>query len=111
VFRNIADPFMVALDFPDAAQLAPTRPFSASALQALALWNDAFVLRLSEQFATRVEQSCPDNVERVRRATQLVLLREPAAYELQDCAFYAEKHGLPAFCRVLFNSNEFLFVD
>ena len=45
VYRNIADPFMAALDFPDAAQLAPTRPFSASALQALAMWHDAFVLQ------------------------------------------------------------------
>ena len=30
VYRGLQDPFMDALDFPDAAQLAPTRPFSAS---------------------------------------------------------------------------------
>ena len=50
VWRGIADPFMEALDFPDASLLQPTRTFSASALQALALFNNDFVLRHSEHF-------------------------------------------------------------
>lgn len=111
VYRNIADPFMVALDFPDAAQLAPTRPFSASALQALALWNDSFVLSQSEKLAERLVQSCPDSAARVRRAVELILLREPRDEESREFVSFAEKRGLPALCRVLFNSNEFLFVN
>jgi hypothetical protein len=111
VYRNIADPFMVALDFPDAAQLAPTRPFSASALQALALWNDDFVLSQSEKLATRLEEFSPGKSERVCRAVQQIFLREPGVDELRELISYADKHGLPALCRVLFNSNEFLFVN
>jgi hypothetical protein len=111
VYRNIPDPFMAALDFPDAAQLAPARGFSASALQALALWNDDFVLRQSEKLAARLEQSFPDTAERVRRLVELVFLRVPSSDESREFVSYAEKHGLPALCRVLFNSNEFLFVN
>jgi hypothetical protein len=111
VYRNIADPFMVSLDFPDAAQLAPTRPFSASALQALALWNDDFVLWQSEKLAARLEELSPGTSERVCRAVQLIFLREPDANELSKFNTYVEKRGLPALCRVLFNSNEFLFVN
>jgi hypothetical protein len=111
VFRNIVDPFMTALDFPDAAQLAPTRPFSASALQALVLWNDAFVLHQSERLAERVEKMSPDSVSRVESAIRLVFLRESTAEEQREFGAYAEKYGLAALCRVLFNSNEFLFVN
>jgi hypothetical protein len=111
VFRNIADPFMVALDFPDAAQLAPTRPFSASALQALALWNDHFVLRQSEHLAARLESTGANLPERVRRAVQLVFLRDPNAAELEEWSAYAASHGLSSLCRVLLNGNEFLFID
>jgi hypothetical protein len=111
VFRNIADPFMVALDFPDAAQLAPTRPFSASALQALALWNDAFVLYQSERLAERVEKIAADSASRIQSAARLILLREPSGDEQREFAAYVEKHGLAGLCRVLLNSNEFLFVN
>ena len=111
VYRNIADPFMTALDFPDAAQLAPTRPFSASALQALALWNDAFVLRHSAHLAARAEAVGTDLPAHVRAAVRLTLLREPKAEELRNFTAFAEKRGLAALCRVLFNSNEFLFVN
>jgi hypothetical protein len=31
--------------------------------------------------------------------------------EQRDLGAYADKHGLAALCRVLFNSNEFLFVE
>jgi hypothetical protein len=109
VYRNIADPFMTALDFPDAAQLAPVRPFSASALQALVLWNDAFVLRQSERFAERVQDLVTDPESVVRTAVRLAWLREIKPDELQPYMAFIDRHGLPAFCRVLFNSNEFLF--
>jgi hypothetical protein len=47
----------------------------------------------------------------VRAVFRLVLLREPSAAELDDFSLLAEKRTLPAVCRVLLNSNEFLFVD
>ncbi len=111
VWRGIPDPFMEALDFPDAALLQPTRPFSASALQALVLFNNDFVLRMSEHFAARVEAQVPDLPGRVAAAVGQALLRDPTAGELQALSAYARQHGLAAMCRVLFNGNEFLFVD
>src|SRR6185295_11574599 len=53
VWRGIADPFMEALDFPDLGLLAPVRSFSASALQALALMNNDFVVYHSQVMAAR----------------------------------------------------------
>jgi hypothetical protein len=103
VWRGIADPFMEALDFPDLGLLAPVRGFSASPLQALSLMNNEFVVFHSEVMAKRVGN--------VREAVQRVWLREPTAEELADFSALANEHGLAAVCRLLFNSNEFLFVN
>jgi len=111
VYRGLQDPFMDALDFPDAAQLAPTRPFSASPIQALALLNDDFVLFHCERFAERLERESASPKRRVREAFRLVFQREPTKKETVDFGNYAKQHGLSAMCRVLLNSNEFLFVD
>jgi hypothetical protein len=111
VWRGIADPFMDALDFPDAATLTPARSFSASPLQALALLNNDFVLHHSERLAARAEKLGATYEERVRAAFRLTLLREPAPQEAADFAALTEKHSLAAACRLLLNSNEFLFVN
>ncbi len=111
VWRGIADPFMEALDFPDAALLQPTRPFSASALQALTLFNNDFVLRHSEHFAARVEKLGADTPSRVRAAVRLAFQRAATPEEVTAMSAYAEHHGLAALGRVLFNSNEFLFIN
>lgn len=108
IFRGLQDPFMEALDFPDAAQLAPSRPFSASPLQSLALLNNDFVLYHSEAFARRLKAMPGDPIQ---NAFRLAFQRGPTETELRDFSAYAEKHGLPAMCRIIFNSNEFLFVN
>jgi hypothetical protein len=111
VYRGLQDPFMDVLDFPDAAQLAPSRPFSASPLQTLALLNNDFVLHHSQRLAGRLEKLCSDPEERIRVALRLALQRGPTAEERTDFTGYAAKHGLAAMCRVLLNSNEFLFLN
>jgi len=111
VWRGIPDPFMEALDFPDSSLLAPTRSFSASALQALSLLNNEFVLYHSDLFAKRIASNGKTPREQIRIAFRLVLLREPTAAEYSEFGALAQKHGLAAVGRVLFNSNEFLFVN
>ena len=111
VWRGIADPFMEALDFPDMGLLSPVRGFSASPLQSLALLNNEFVLRQSEHFAARIVSSGDSTADAIRAAFRLALLREPTPQETADFTALAEKHTLPAACRVLLNSNEFLFVN
>ncbi len=110
VWRGIPDPFMETLDFPDLALLTPKRSFSVSALQSLSLYNNDFVLHASGWISERLEkEAAPD--QRVRRAVQLCWQREPTSAELGTFEAYAQSYGLAAFCRVLMNSNEFLFVD
>jgi hypothetical protein len=111
VWRGIPDPLMEALDFPDLGLLAPVRSQSVSSLQALTLYNSAFVLRHSEHLANRATNLGANTNERVRHAFRLVLLREPTKAEQERLVMYVEKHGLAAMCRVLLNSNEFLFVN
>jgi hypothetical protein len=103
VWRGVPDPFMDALDFPDLGMLAPSRSFSASALQSLALYNNAFVLNFSSELGKQITTPA----EAIRR----ILLRESTADELPGFTAYAQKNGLAALCRVLINSNEFLFVN
>jgi mono/diheme cytochrome c family protein len=110
-WRGLADPFMEALDFPDMGLLTPVRGFSASPLQSLSLYNNPFVLHFSSELAKHAEAKDSDVPAQVRAVVLKVLLREPTGNEWQAFIGYAKAHGLAALCRVLLNSNEFLFVN
>lgn len=108
-FRTLPDPLFDALDCPDASQFAPVRAASVTALQALALYNGAFVLRQSEHLARRLEGASAE--EKLRHLWRLALSREPRPAELELMASHVRRHGLAAACRVLLNSSELVFVD
>ena len=110
LFRTLPDPFMSAMDCPDASQWAPTRSESVTALQALAMLNNRFIVRQSEHTAARLSQLAHDPAEQMRLLFQLSLGREPEADESRRWQDYASKHGLQNACRMMFNTNEFLFV-
>jgi len=110
LFRTLPDPFMSAMDCPDASQWAPTRSESVTALQALAMLNNRFIVRQSEHTAARLSQLAHDPAEQMRLLFQLSLGREPEADESRRWHDYASKHGLQNACRMMFNTNEFLFV-
>jgi len=111
VWRGIPDPFMDAMDFPDLGLLAPKRGFSVSALQSLTLFNNDFVLHGSDWFSKQVEQEYEDRTAQVVRAVEKAWSRSPTEDERFRFVAYAREYGLPALCRLLLNSNEFLFVD
>jgi len=111
IVRSVPDPFMDALDCPDANTLTPVRNTTMTALQALATLNDAFVLRQCEHFAARLQRERKTLNEQIGRAYELALARAPTEAERAKLSAHAQKHGLPAACRVLFNSNEFMFID
>jgi hypothetical protein len=111
LFRTLPDPFMDSLDAADASQLTPVRNESVTALQALALLNNTFMLKHAAHFANRLEATAGTAEGRVRAAFILSLARQPSNDEIQEWSAYADKHGLDNLCRLLFNSNEFLFVD
>ena len=111
VFRTKPDPFLAGLDCPDASASAPVRSVSVGAPQALAMWNNKFMLANAEHLAALAEKTSKDEAERVRFVAKRVLLRLPTADEEAAWAKYAAKHGLSNLCRVLFNSSEFTFVE
>jgi hypothetical protein len=111
VFRTLPDPFMEALDCPDASQLTPVRSMSVSALQALALLHNRFMVCMSGHLARRAEQAGTDRTAQVRAVYRLSLGREPTPREVEAVGAYAERHGLANACRMILNCNEFLFVN
>jgi hypothetical protein len=112
LFRTLPDPFFDALDCPDASQFAPSRSSSLTALQALTMLNDRFMVRQAEHFAARLRaEAGTDESAQVRRAYQLAMGREARERETELLAGYARRHGMAAACRVLLNCNEFIFVD
>lgn len=99
-------------DCPDPAAAAPRRNSTTTPLQALALWNGAFALRLADAFAARVAAEAPGDVTRqVDRAYQVALQRGPRPDEGEAARRLVERHGLRSLARALFNSNEFLTVE
>jgi hypothetical protein len=111
LFRTLPDPFMESMDCADASQLTPTRASSVTALQALSMLNNRFVIRQSEHFAARLASMTPGLERQIESAFELALGRAASAKESAAMAGYARKHGLPNACRLLLNSNEFMFVD
>ncbi|HUG91249.1 MAG TPA: DUF1553 domain-containing protein [Planctomycetaceae bacterium] len=111
IFRTLPDPFMESLDCPDASQWTADRSESVTALQALSMLNNQFVVRQSQHLAERLARDRPGLPGHVERLYELVLHRPPSADERQAFVDYATAHGLANACRMLLNSNEFMFVD
>ena len=111
LFRTLPDPFFDCLDGADASQLTATRNVSVTPLQALVMLNDEFMLTHSEALAQQIETRSSETRMRVRMACRQTIGREPTDEELREFTAFVESNGLPAFCRALFNSNEFVFVD
>ncbi len=111
LFRTLPDPFMSALDCPAGDQLVPVRSNSVTVQQALALWNDPLVLHQSLRFAGRLGRELPGPEAAIRRACEWCWGRPPTPDEAKALARYAERHGVAQVARLLFNSNEFVFVN
>ena len=107
--RTMLDDFFGAFDCPDAGQPQPNRTSSTTPLQALNLLNSGFALQQSRAFADRVEQEAgAATTDRIQRAFQLIFQRAASPEEQADALTLVQHHGLPALCRALYNSNEFI---
>jgi hypothetical protein len=112
VVRTTPDQFMATLDCPNAANLTPVRSITTTALQALAMMNNEFILRQAEYLAQRVASEAPASMEeKVHRAFQLALGRKASPTEVAAAVPLLEQHGLPQLCRAMLNANEFVYVD
>ena len=111
LFRTLPDPLMETLDCPDGSQATPIRGASVTALQALALLHDKFVVRQTEHIAQRIAETRASCVDQVAEAYRLILGRQPTSRELQMVEKYVQRNGLANACRFMINSSEFIFVD
>jgi hypothetical protein len=104
-------PVFGAFDAPDAGQSMPHRKQSTTAIQALNLFNSPFVNNQAITFSNRVvKETGEDTDQQITRAFQLAFGRQPKPIEAKAAIAAAKTHGLATLCRVLFNSNEFLFL-
>ena len=119
---------MGVFDHPVMSTNATNRGSSAVVLQSLMMLNDSEVLALARSFAERVQTEANDAAGRIALAHRYALGREPDATELRwSSDLYARErdrflhkpvppaeadlNALAGVCHVLFNSNEFLYVE
>ena len=109
--RSQQDPTFGSFDCPDSALAAPRRTTSTTALQALNLLNSPFILDQADALAARLRAEAGDAPEaQARRAFRLAFGRETTAPELASAIPLIRDHGLPTFCRAIFNANEFVYL-
>ncbi|HWB11793.1 MAG TPA: PSD1 and planctomycete cytochrome C domain-containing protein [Pirellulales bacterium] len=109
--RSVPDPFMECLDCADPSILTPKRNTTLTALQALSLLNNPLSVHQAQHLAERVSGAVNDLSGQIDAAYRFALGRIPTAGERERLVSYAQRFGLANACRVIFNSNEFVFVD
>ena len=139
--RNVRYPLLDAFDAPDTQSACPRRETSTHSLQALVLLNSEFAAGRAKVLAGRVLREAGAHADdRIRRAYQLTLAREPKPNEVERARSFLKSQAdrirkqaqdgrsvnrptgdLPSvepaeaaawvdFALALLNSNEFLYV-
>ncbi|QDU48477.1 PSD1 and planctomycete cytochrome C domain-containing protein [Gimesia panareensis] len=136
--RGLLPPMMTTFDLCDTTQSCGKRDVTTVPTQSLALLNNRFVHDRSEALAVKICQTSTKPEDRVKALWERVYARSPGAEEqklalqhllVQTKRFREQKTASPAdepeaakrlppqilavasLCHVLFNSNEFLYVD
>ena len=115
--RSLSLPILQTFDAPALDASCDRRRTSVTPLQALSLYDGDFVNEEARHLAARVrERGGGRRADQIRHAFQLALSRSPSAEEsAQVMEFLAkspsEEEGLIGLCRVLLNSNEFVYVN
>ncbi|MEO1999346.1 MAG: DUF1553 domain-containing protein, partial [Planctomycetaceae bacterium] len=115
--RTLTMPFMQVFDALVCDESRPRRRSSVTPLQVLAMYNGEFVNIEASHFAQRVQATAePDSTAQISLAFQLALGRKPSAAETKAMqTFFATaenpKQALLGLCRILYNSNEFVYID
>lgn len=108
--RSMPLPMMASFDAPVFSESCERRSSTVTPLQALNMMNGDMIHQEAAQLAKLAERrGGADRARQVDALFELVLNRKPAADEAQRFAQY--KGSLDGLCRVLLNSNEFLYLD
>ena len=123
-------PEMLSLfDFPEPSIIGGVRDVTTVPTQALYMMNSPFVLQAAEQLATRAGEATDKRRDRVRRAYQLALSRQPTASETERAIQFvdetaawvrdhertseseAETKAWTGLCQSILASSEFRYLD
>ena len=81
-------------------------------MQALTLLNHQFTLDMAQVLAERVAQQASGNESgQIELLYQLLYARGPTPEEITECQALIKQAGLPALCRALLNTSEFVYID
>lgn len=112
VKRSMFLPMLQIFDAPDTSQSCARRESSTVAPQALAMMNSDFMLGEARTFAARLRRETGGDPEsQVNMGWQLALGRMPNAAERLTAIEFLGRNSLADLCLLLFNTNEFIYVD
>jgi hypothetical protein len=110
--RSFTLPMLQIFDAPDTATSCARRETSTVAPQALALMNSEFTSEQANHFAARIREQAGDDPEAwVETGWRFAFGRGPTAEERQTVLDYLQRNSLERLCLLIFNMNEFLYVD
>ncbi len=109
--RGAKKTILETFDCPDPSAATPQRAVTTTPLQALALLNNGFMLKMAEDLAELLKRSSGESVERgVQKAYRLLYSRLPDHEEVELAKSFIQKNDWVAYTRVLINTNELLYV-
>jgi hypothetical protein len=110
--RSMVVPMLEVLDLCDSSRTAARRQNTSVPTQALTLFNGDFVNRQARHFADRLRREAGDDpAQQVDLAYRLALARPAKASEVATMTEFLKREPLEQMCRVIFNLNEFAYVD
>jgi len=110
VKRSFPLPMLTTFDAPDTAASCARRDSTTVAPQALTLINGEFSVTQADRFAERARKLNPQDP--IAAIWNLALGRAPTAAERQSAqSLGPDPEALTRLCLVVFNMNEFLYID
>lgn len=73
--------------------------------------NNRLTVAMARHFAARVAKEASSPSAQVDLAFRLALGRPPSSQEAAAMSAYVREHGLTNLCRLIYNLNEFNFID
>jgi hypothetical protein len=110
--RSFVFPLVSVFDGANLNETCAVRGVTTVTPQVFSLMNSRFVQEQSQAFAARLEREAgADQGKQVTLAFQLVFQRAPSALEKSKSLAFLRSAPLRDLCLVLFNMNEFLFLE
>lgn len=121
-YRNKDDTFLHGFDVANGLKSIPIRDTTTTPTQALLMINGEYALGQAKPMAERLTSESDDAIQVARSAFRIAWGREPQQFEMQNALQFlnvlpgedvqpVDFDRLVDFCHILFNSNQFLYVQ